>query len=158
MAEMKKIENEDLEKTTGGRAAFDALGHELRGMLPEEVKEKLKTVHGDVAVCKVLAENGIDVEKIEQKIKDAGFNLNKIGLQELPDEDLDKIAGGFKDKNAEVRCRCGMTNRSCFSLQVFDTLFLRTAPVENFWRCKNCNTNITPYKDGTVKYFDPIDF
>ena len=92
MDEMKKIDNETLEKVDGGTAsAFAELREEFKKMIPAEVQEKASVAVGDEAVRKILAENGIDVEKIDKKIARAGFGQAKIGLQELPDEALDKI-------------------------------------------------------------------
>ncbi len=155
MAEVKKIDNEDLEKVDGGKAAaFEALRHNLQGMLPEDVRQKVREANGDVETCRVLAENGIDVEQIEKKIKKAGFNLNKIGLQELPDEELDKIAGGFETDGINIKCRCGAVHRSCFSYQIIDTMFSYDF-VRNIWRCKNCNLLIRQHKDGMYDFLNP---
>ena len=151
--EMKKIDNEELEKVDGGMAAaYRRLHRDVDSLIPSEVKEKLETAKSDVEVCRILAENGIDVEKIEKKIKDAGFNLNKIGLQELPDEALDKIAGGFETGGVEIKCPCGVHDRSCFSYQVIDTL-MSTDIVDSVYRCKNCGMYITKLKDGRVQYY-----
>ena len=153
MEETKIINNEELEKVGGGMAsAYGALKKKIRGMIPPEVQEKINAAAGDVAVCKILAENGIDVEKVEKKIKDAGFNLNKIGLQELPDDALDKIAGGFETDGTEIRCSCGVSDRSCFSYQIIDTL-MSTDKIEAVYRCKNCGMYITKLKDGRVQYY-----
>ena len=90
MDEMKKIDNETLEKVDGGTAsAFAELREEFKKMIPAEVQEKASVAVGDEAVRKILAENGIDVEKIDKKIARAGFGQAKIGLQELPDEALE---------------------------------------------------------------------
>ena len=151
--EMKKIDNDELEKVDGGTAsAFAELREEVKKMIPAEVQEKASVAVGDEAVRKILAENGIDVERIEKKIARAGFGQAKIGLQELPDEALDKIAGGFEVAGAEVKCPCGTVDRSCFSYQVIDTL-MSTDIVDSVYRCNNCGMYITVLKDGRVQYY-----
>ena len=93
MAENKTINNEELEKVDGGLAnAYQTLKKDVAGMIPPDVKEKLRTARGNVEACRILAENGINVETIEKKIADAGFDQIKIGLQEVPDDALEKIA------------------------------------------------------------------
>ena len=149
---MKKIGDEALEKVDGGAAAFAELREEFKKMIPAEVQEKVNAAVGDEAVRKVLAENGIDVEKIEKKIARTGFGQAKISLQELPDEALDKIAGGFETDGVEIKCPCGVHDRSCFSYQVIDTL-MSTDIVDSVYRCKNCGMYITKLKDGRVQYY-----
>ena len=151
--EMKKIDNDELEKVDGGTAsAFAELREEFKKMIPAEVQEKANAAVGDEAVRKILAENGIDVEQIEKKIARAGFGQAKISLQELPDEALDKIAGGFETDGVEIKCPCGVHDRSCFSYQVIDTL-MSTDIVDSVYRCKNCGMYITKLKDGRVQYY-----
>jgi len=151
--EMKKIDNEELEKVDGGTAsALAELREEFKKMIPAEVQEKANAVVGDEAVRKVLAENGIDVEKIEKKIARTGFGQANISLQALPDEALDKIAGGFETDGVEIKCPCGVHDRSCFSYQVIDTL-MSTDIVDSVYRCKNCGMYITKLKDGRVQYY-----
>ena len=150
---MKKIGNEALEKVDGGAAtAFAELREEFKKMIPADVQEKANAAVGDEAVRRVLAENGIDVEKIEKKIARTGFNPARINLQELPDEALDKIAGGFETGGVEIKCPCGVHDRSCFSYQVIDTL-MSTDIVDSVYRCNNCGMYITVLKDGRVQYY-----
>jgi len=157
MAAIKKIDNEELEKVDGGMtAAYGALKEEIRGMIPPEVQEKINAAAGDVAVCKILAENGIDVEKVEKKIKDAGFNLNKICLQEVRDEELEKIAGGFEHNQALVSCTCGNDNRDDFSWQFFASRFSTYPRPRDIFRCKKCNTYVYVYSD-IICYHDELD-
>ena len=62
--EMKKIDNEELEKVDGGMAAaYRRLHQDVDSLIPSEVKEILETAKSDVEVCRILAENGIDVEE-----------------------------------------------------------------------------------------------
>ena len=155
--EMKKIDNEELEKVDGGMAAaYRRLHQDVDSLIPSEVKEKLETAKSDVEVCKILAENGIDVEKVEQKIKDAGFNLNKICLQEVRDEELEKIAGGFEFDQALVSCRCGNDNRDDFSWQFIASRLSTYPRPRDIFRCKKCNTYVYVYSD-IICYHDELD-
>lgn len=56
---------------------YSELLKEVRDMLPEEVLEKLKGVVSDVEFCKILADNGIDVETIEAKVKNSGVDFSE---------------------------------------------------------------------------------
>ena len=157
MAEMKKINNEALDKVSGGYAtAFADLQKEVGEMIPPEVREKLRASKGsNVKTCKILAENGIDVEKIENKMKDSGLiKLNKIGL-ELPDEALDKIAGGSAGATGRIVCRCGNADRNKMSWQFFDS-FLASLDYECdydlAYRCELCDTYILVLKNGRIAY------
>ena len=47
--------------------SYHKIHEELDSLIPSEVKEKLKNVKGDVEFCKILADNGIDVEKVEKR-------------------------------------------------------------------------------------------
>ncbi len=152
-AEQKKIENEALEKVDGGAAAaYAALEEDVKEMIPAEVQEKLNAVKNRAEACRILAENGIEVDRIEKKIAAAGIARARTGLQELTDQALDKIAGGFETDGVEIRCECGTYDRSCFSYQVIDT-FMSTDKVDAVYRCKNCGMYITKLKDGRVQYY-----
>ena len=114
--EMKKIDSEELKKVGGGMSAsFQALQHDLDEMIPAEVREKLKNAKGDVGVCKMLAENGIDVEKIEKRIEGAGLPVKKIGFQKVADEALANIAGGSAQAGVKIKCKCGNCDRNKMS-------------------------------------------
>ena len=157
MAEMNKLNNEALDKVSGGdAAAFAALQKDVGEMIPPEVREKLRASRGsNVKTCKILAENGIDVEKIENKMKDSGLiKLNKIGL-ELPDEALDKIAGGSAGARERIVCRCGNADLNKMSFQIFDS-FLANLDYEcdydMSYRCELCDTYILVLKNGRIAY------
>ena len=157
MAEIKKINNEALDKVSGGdAAAFAALQKDVGEMIPPEVREKLRASRGsNVKTCKILAENGIDVEKIENKMKDSGLiKLNNIGL-ELPDEALDKIAGGSVGARERIVCRCGNADLNKMSFQIFDS-FLANLDYEcdydMSYRCELCDTYILVLKNGRIAY------
>ena len=93
MENKNDIKEEALDHVSGGSAHLLALKEEVLASLPADVKEKLDSAPSDAQVCKVLAESGIDVEALENKIKKGGFNLNKIGLQ-LSDQELSQASGG----------------------------------------------------------------
>jgi hypothetical protein len=159
--EMKKLNGEQLEKTNGGTAAaYRGLQQDLKAMIPEEVQEKLKTVTGNVAVCKTLAENGIDVEKIEKKISAAGFDQIKIGLQELSTDELDMVTGGYYgDRVNEFVCRCGNRNKDEMSWQFWSSMIqeLVGSYYRRTWRCKKCGTYITATEDGRYHRWNEDD-
>ena len=62
--------------------------------IPAEVREKLSKAESDVQVCQILADNGINLEKMEHTIESFGFDLKKIGLQ-LPDQYLGAVPADF---------------------------------------------------------------
>ena len=159
--EMKKLNSEQLEKTNGGNAtAYRELQQDLKAMIPEEVQEKLKTVKGNVAVCKTLAENGIDVEKIEKKISTAGFDQIKLGMQELSTDELEMVTGGYYgDRVDEFVCRCGNRNKDEMSWQFWASMLQELAGsyYQRTWRCKRCGTYITATEDGRYHRWNDSD-
>ncbi len=155
--EMKKIDNEELKKVDGGMSAsYQALKHDLNEMIPAEVREKLRASRGsNVETCRILAQNGIDVEKIEKKIKDAGINLNKIYTKELSDEALLNVSGGSAKADAPFVCRCGNADISKMSYQLIDYLLSRLDYACNYdyaYRCEECNTYILRLNNGGIAY------
>ncbi len=72
------------------RELLRQIREEMFSKLTPEAQEKLEKLPSDMEVCKFLAENGIDVEEAERKIKEAGVDLNRIGLQ-LPGDDFSDI-------------------------------------------------------------------
>ena len=154
---MKKIDNKELEKVDGGMAtAYAALKEDLKEMIPAEVREKLRASRGsNVETCRILAQNGIDVEKIEKKIKDAGINLNKIAFKEIPVEELEKVAGGSAKVYVPLVCRCGNADINKMSYQIFDSIcaFLDyDCDYESAYRCELCNTYILRLRTGYLAY------
>ena len=142
MEDNKKINDKELEKVDDGiLEAYRKVNDELRELLPDDVQKQLENARGDVDFCKILANNGIDVEMVEKKIKDAGFDVNKICLQ-VPDEGLEKVAGGFELNQQLIRCRCGNEDRDEFSWQFFASRFHASASLYDIYRCKLCNTYI----------------
>ena len=112
---------------------------DLRKIIPVELQEKLDAAKSDMETCKILADNGIDVEMIEQKIADAGFDQIKIGLQEERDIELEMLSAGFRFKDgAEVVCTCGAKDPEDFSYQFWVSSF-ECGPNEGIFRCRKCN-------------------
>ena len=110
----------------------------LTDKVPADVLNKLDTVNSDVECCKILAENGVNLDEIEKIIADHGFNMNKICLQ-LPESELAGISGGFYDSTykGEVVCPiCGTSSRGDFSKQIFRSML---AEKKSYYRCKKCN-------------------
>ena len=97
------------------------------------------------------------IEKIEKKIANAGFDQIKIGLQEVSDDALDKVAGGWKCYDAEVRCRCGNGNRDDFSYQFWASSLY--GPRTKKYRCKKCNSYMKvtydwAYEHAEIEYYE----
>lgn len=159
MAAITKIDNEALEKVGGGMAAaFGALREDLRTMIPAEVQAKLSVAKSDEDTRRILAENGIDVEAIERKIRTAGIDQAKLSQQELSDDALANIAGGSAEEEAPFVCRCGNSNRSKMTWQYWNYVFASLssdADYEYVYQCDVCHTYICRRKDGGIDYVDP---
>ncbi len=107
----------------------------LTGKLSPEILEKLEGVYSDAECCKILAENGVNLDEFEQTIADHGFDMHKIGLQ-LPDSELGAVTGGFYDKDYQddLDCPyCGDNNRDNFSRQFWRSLCTNK---KSFYCCK----------------------
>lgn len=151
---IKEVNDKELEKVDGGMLeAYRKANESLNSLIPFEVKEQLKNAKNDVEFCSILAKNGVDVEKVEEKIKEAGFDINTICLQELPLDKLEKVAGGFELNQQLIYCRCGNEDRDEFSWQFFASRFHSSASLYDIYRCKKCNT----YIKITSDYFIYID-
>ena len=149
--EMKKIDSEELKKVGGGMSAsFQAMQHDLDEMIPAEVREKLKNAKGDVGVSKMLAENGIDVEKIEKRIEGAGLPVKKIGFQEVADEALANIAGGSA-RGIAIKCKCGNCDTEKMSFQIFESAISYTHCGCYTYRCEICDTYLDVF-DSWIQY------
>ena len=149
--EMKKIDSEELKKVGGGiSASFQALQHDLDEMIPAEVREKLKNAKGDVGVSKMLAENGIDVEKIEKRIEGAGLPVKKIGFQKVADEALANIAGGSA-RGVAITCKCGNCDTEKMSFQIFESAISYTHCGCYTYRCEICDTYLDVF-DSWIQY------
>ncbi len=136
------IDDKDLNVNGGVGIVLKPIKETL-ATLSADVKEKLSKANTDVEVCKILSDNGIDVEKIEKEIKRLVPNFNKDYLA-LNDGDLAKISGGFKNKFSEtdVHCTCGASNRKQFSYQFFASNFHDDDEVFDIYRCKECGNKI----------------
>ena len=149
MAEMKKTDNEAIGKAYASKAAaYYGLKQDLQKIIPAEVQEKLNRAVSDVETCKILAENGIDVEMIEQMIADAGFDQIRIGLQEERDQELEMISAGFKlNDGVKLVCTCGAKDPEDFSYQFWCSSF-DCGPDEGIFRCRKCNRYFKVDKDN----------
>ena len=151
MTENKKIIEDEKSK---------ALRASILKDIPEEVRKKIANVYSDVELCKILADNGIGVEKLEKKIADAGIDIRNDGLQ-LSDSELDHVAGGFQDSmyEGDITCDCGNSNSDDFSKQCWASWFSS----RRYYRRKKCNRYLIVYgprslgvtdKEGMKEDFD----
>ena len=123
---------------------YTELLKEVRAMLPAEVLEKLKGVVSDVEFCKILADNGIDVEEIEKKVKNSGVDFSESTVV-LDNDELSNINGGWyewvSDHNVLYECpHCHNGDRERNSRQFWASLganFLSSQAVV-IYRCRNC--------------------
>ena len=125
--------------------------------LPEKAKDRLKNgIYSDVELCKMLAQEGVDLEAIERKINNAGFDTRKIGLQ-VPDDELYTIHGGFHedDFGGEIVCECGNSDRNQFSRQFWSSMF---SIRKSYYRCKKCNTYIAVAGKGSLMYLTKEEY
>ena len=107
--------------------------------LSDAIADKLKGVRSDVEVCKILADNGVNVEEFEKT---------------LSEEELAQVGGGFQKGVAEVHC----TNPNCLeaaseniSYQFFASLFTDAY----YYRCRTCGTYFQMSKFGSLSPWDP---
>lgn len=124
---------------------YTELLKEVRAMLPAEVLEKLKGVASDVEFCKILADNGIDVEEIEKKVKNSGVDFSESTVV-LDNDELSNINGGWyewvSDHNVLYECpHCHNGDRERNSRQFWATLsanFFSPSQAVVIYRCRNC--------------------
>ena len=150
----KIIQEEKLDEVSGGLADLRKLKEELLAELPAEVKEKLEFAKTDVQVCQLLADHGVDLYEMEKKIKNAGFDLNKIYLQ-LSDNEMAGVSGGgipIIDDFKMVCAYCGNNDRDEISKQFIISLLI--SKVQAAFRCKKCGKYTIVYKGGGVEYLD----
>lgn len=151
---MTEIKNDEtITSVNGGTDRKAALKAELAKIIGPEVMKKLDGVLSNVEVSKILAENGVDLDKIEQTIKNAGLDMNRIGLQ-LPEDDLNKISGGFYDDDLDddFDClNCGNDDRKEFSRQFWASL---TTNAKSIYRCKKCGMYTAVMGKNAMTYSD----
>ena len=106
----------------------------LKDKISDELAEKLKTAKSDVEFCKMLADNGVDVEKLQRT---------------LPDEILDNVSGGYRNYGQDVYCPdCHNGVEDEISYQYLTSLWR----FKDVYRCRKCDTyfqidnNGSPYK------------
>lgn len=134
MEEKKILENE-LDKVAGGQEtaeqavnkpivsqkAFDEMRAVLEEDLPVAVCDELGRTKSDVEFCRLLAENGIDVQKLQRKI---------------PDEVLSRIGGGNENLSGTKICcpNCENSDSGEISVQVLSSAFSNNSK----YRCCKC--------------------
>lgn len=95
--------------------------------LPERLLEKLKEAEGDVALCSLLAENGVDPEEFEKS---------------LPEDVLEQVQGGTDETRKLTDCicpNCGNADRDELSRQ-FWLSWLIIPDGCSAYRCRKCDT------------------
>lgn len=119
MNEKKELDQE-LDQISGGRR--EEILKRLYERIPIRLQSKLAKVNSDVEFCKILADNGIDVEKLQKT---------------LPDDVLDKVGGGYENIfGTEIYCpNCGNHDSDEISLQIFATLTSGSTK----YRCRKCD-------------------
>ncbi|MBR2794844.1 MAG: hypothetical protein IKE16_09375 [Solobacterium sp.] len=156
MTEKTKTNSKMLEEVNGGKAsAYRILRQDVQAMIPDAVKEKLAKAKSDPEACRILEENGVNLEAIQKKIADAGFGRMNNGLQEISEEALESAAGGFFPINTgiDIVCTCGARKREDFAVQSF----LALTGISNYmfiYRCLKCGQLIGLTRDGKVEYID----
>ena len=116
--------------------------------ISDELREKLKTCKSDVETCKMLADNGIDVEEFQKS---------------LSDDVLKKVGGGYTDIIGDtVYCPwCNESRSENISYQCITSIINKT----DTYRCRTCKKFFDKefYDDGTIEMvrldndFNPID-
>ncbi|MBR2676504.1 MAG: hypothetical protein IKE28_06310 [Solobacterium sp.] len=155
MEDNKKIENEDLEQVGGGRYVRPPRHHlyqEIETMIPEEVRLKLRGAESVADSKRILAENGLNVNMIEQKIEAANLAPKTVGLAAMPDDALENIAGGFDFYGSEIKCSCGNNNPGEF--MVYPPFYL--PDYKCYLRCDRCRRYIFIRNDGEVFFDQPV--
>ncbi len=157
---MTEIKNEELMKeASGGTGRKAELKKALADIVGADVMKKLENVYSNVDVCRILAENGVDLDAVEKKIADAGLDMKRIGLQ-LPDDRLSEISSGFweEDMKADLECPvCHRDDRKNFSRQFWVSLI---APnTKSIYRCKKCDLYIAVNEDkDDISYNYDLDY
>lgn len=107
--------------------------------LSKEMKEKLSEAKSDVDACKMLADNGIDVEEFEKS---------------LSESELETIKGGYTPafSDFEIECpNCHNGEKEMISRQFWASMFCDSATK---YRCRNCNTCFKVYNNGSIQKYD----
>ena len=158
--ELKKIEDEKLEKVDGGSGtSLRGQKQDLRGMIPDAVQEKLKTAKNEKDANRILAENGINIEELKNKIAVKKIDPTLLGKR-LPDDKLSDINGGFQNwLDQEVHCPvCGNTNEEDFTYQFWITQLIYLYDYSQFYKCDVCQSYIATCKHGNGHtYCTPVD-
>ena len=158
MAELNKtIDDSILDKISGGLSAEKraALRDDLLAMIPLNIRGQLAEIRGNVELCKLLADNGVDVEKIEKKIKDAYAEV-KVDLLSLSEKELANISGGVMDAKRGVFCECGNSNLDDFSYQFFVSQLMGGS--SRAYRCKKCGNYVLIKNDSYRRYMTAAEY
>jgi predicted RNA-binding Zn-ribbon protein involved in translation (DUF1610 family) len=108
--------------------------------LPNELLDKLQDARSDMEACKMLADNGVNVEEFEKSVSN---------------EELNKIAGGWQCFGYEFKCpNCGEADRDNISRQFWASMFMDSATK---YRCRTCNHYFKISTYGTVSDLGPAD-
>lgn len=145
---------------------LEQLLESLRKQIPADVMEKLKTAKGDVDFCRILAENGIDVENFEKQVKESGVDFGQIGVV-MDSDELAQVAGGWTKEISsgsyyvEYKCPyCGNGDRDRHSYQFWASLGSELWALGNgggdIYRCKNCG-HYWEMRHGMINRRDDYD-
>ena len=154
--EYKKIDDAVLEKVDGGGLG-DTLGsvrQDIRGMIPADVQEKIRGLKDKEEVSRILAENGIDVKKIEKKFT-SGLDQFKTSIHQLSDDALNKVSGGVITRD-QIKCLCG-AGYDDLSLKIFHS-FLGAISYDpcTVYKCDKCGIILEVYDDG-IEYYREVE-
>lgn len=75
----------------------------------EALQEKLKAADSPASVIKIAAENGYDFSELELQAAMKNHLVTPQALEELPEEELLAVAGGFADGCSVSLVICGVT-------------------------------------------------
>ena len=143
MEEKKILEDELTEVSGGEETAEDFINREtasrrkmkeLRAILEENIpanlRDGLARAEGDEEFLRMLAENGIEVQKLKRRI---------------PDDAIDRIAGGLKDTEDTVICcpNCENSESDKISLQIFTSIVSGSCQ----YQCQKCGNFFRPRRD-----------
>lgn len=159
MSTLKKtVDDSKLDEISGGLSdeKRNALRKELLKLIPEEVRTRLASVKSDVDACRLLAENGINIEEVENRIKDAYAGVGK-DLLSLTDRELENVSGGFQDNDfGFIWCsNCTNNNRDDFSYQFWVSQLM---PEGCAYRCKKCGHYILVRDHTYRKVMTPEEY
>lgn len=133
-------------------ATRKSIREQLSKYIPEDLLLKIKDIPGDVQISKFLADNGIDIENVEEKIKTAYKDITD-NLTELSQDELAEISGGFHDRDYryDVKCCCGNNNEDDFSYQFWASAIFSNGGI---YRCKKCGHYVEITAEFELTYYN----